>query len=268
MLPVYRIGGTMNNLTVVCAATGLIVGAMMYGGPAVAQESLAPGDVFRDCDVCPEMVVIPPGSFMMGSPVDEDGRRDNEGPQHLVTIAQPFAVSKYEVRFADYNACRADGPCTSRLDARGTARPLAASPVSWNDAQIYVNWISQKTGGEYRLLSEAEWEYAARAGTDTAYAPGGQDRFREANPFGLHDMFGVVYEWVEDRYHDSFEGAPTDGTAWISGDGPRVTRGGAWNYRPIPIGVARAALRGGINPGFREFYLGFRVAKTLPSPGV
>ncbi len=244
-------------------AAGLVAGIVVLGSSAVAQEV---GAVFRDCDVCPEMVVIPPGSFMMGSPVTEEGRRDNEGPQRLVTIGNAFAVSKYEVRFADYNACRADGSCTSRLDARGTARPLPASPVSWNDAQIYVKWISQKTGEEYRLLSEAEWEYAARAGTDTAYAPGGENRFGEANPFGLHDMFGMVYEWVEDRYHDNFVGAPTDGTAWTDGDGDRVTRGGTWNYRPLPIGVARAALRGGVNPGYREWYLGFRVAKTLRAP--
>jgi formylglycine-generating enzyme required for sulfatase activity len=205
---------------------------------------------------------------MMGSPATEEGRRENEGPQRLVTIDYTFAVSKFEVRFVDYNACRSDGPCTSRLDGRGTAGPKPASPVSWNDAKIYVRWLSQKTGEQYRLLSEAEWEYAARAGTDTAYAPGGQNRFSEANPFGLHAMFGMVYEWVEDRYHDNFESAPTDGAAWTDDEdgGERVTRGGAWNYRPLPIGVARAALRGGVNPGFRNWYLGFRVAKTLPSP--
>jgi formylglycine-generating enzyme required for sulfatase activity len=248
---------------------GLFAAAALYGGTVVAQEI---GEVFRDCDVCPEMVVIPPGSFMMGSPVTEEGRRDNEGPQRLVTIGYAFAVSKFEVRFADYNACRADGPCKSRLDARGTARPLPASPVSWNDAKIYVEWISQKTGEEYRLLSEAEWEYAARAGTNTAYAPGGENRFNEANPFGLHAMFGMVYEWVEDRYHDTFDGAPTDGAAWTDADADadadadRVTRGGAWNYRPLPIGVARSALRGGVNPGFRNWYLGFRVAKTIATP--
>ena len=225
------------------------------------------GDVFRDCERCPEMVVVPPGSFMMGSPLNEEGHRDNEGPQHLVTIAKAFAVGTHEIMFHEWGACRNDGGCDNyRPDTHGTAGPRAVRLVSWNDAQLYVAWLTATTGETYRLLTEAEWEYVARAGTDTAYAPGGTDRFSEPNPFGLRDMFGLLYEWVEDRYHDEYVGAPTDGTAWTTGDRDRVTRGGAWDFRPVPIGVARSALRGGLHPGHRGLNLGFRVAKALRAP--
>ncbi len=132
--------------------------------PAVGvyPKTYNPGDTFKDCDVCPQMVVIPAGSFMMGSPSDEEGRDEDEGPQHRVTIRKPLAVGKYEVMFREWDACVADGGCDGYrprdgLWGRGD-RPVIN--VSWDDAQAYLRWLSRKSGAEYRLLSEAEWEYA------------------------------------------------------------------------------------------------------------
>ena len=141
---------------------------------AAAEQALKPGDSFRECAKdCPEMVVVPAGEFMMGSPDDEKDPYDNEGPLHKVTIAKPFAVSKFEVTFDEWDACVSVGGCIRASDCgtrtEGTAR---SSIVSWDDAQQYVAWLSKMTGRTYRLLSEAEWEYAARAGTTTAYSWG------------------------------------------------------------------------------------------------
>jgi formylglycine-generating enzyme required for sulfatase activity len=239
---------------------------------------------FRDCAQCPEMVVIPSGEFTMGSPEGEAGRLPTDGPQHKVTIARPFAVGKYEVTFDEWDACVAAGGCAHKPGDQGWGRGRQpVINVSWEDARAYVSWLSKKTGKPYRLLSEAEWEYAARAGTTTRYpwgdAPGtNRANFRDsssqwsnkqtapvgsfaANPFGLHDMIGNVWEWVQDCWNFSYEGAPGDGRAWESGDcGLRVERGGSWNYLPE---YARAAIRFRIGPGFRDGSVGFRVARTL-----
>jgi formylglycine-generating enzyme required for sulfatase activity len=211
-------------------------------------KSLRAGEKFRECRNCPQMVVIPAGSFIMGTPEDEEFRRDHEH-QHKVTIARPFAVSETEVTWDQWEACVRDGACDGaavddalRLDREGKpnedfedwgrgTRPVVG--VSWYDAQAYVGWLNEKTGNDdlYRLLSEAEWEYAARAGTTTAFpwgdkldhnygnfgipgpGLGGKAEGRDIwlaetspvasfppNAFGLYDMHGNAFEWVEDCY--------------------------------------------------------------------
>ena len=175
------------------------------------------GKVFRDCPECPEMVVVPSGSFMMGSPSGEKGRDSDEGPVHRVTFERPFAVGVYEVTFGEWDACVSGGGCGGhRPSDRGWGRGRRpVINVNWKDAQAYVRWLSRKTGEEYRLLSESEWEYVARAGTRAAYWWGdgvGRNRANcsdcgdsyrytapvgsfSANPFGLHDVHGNVWEW-------------------------------------------------------------------------
>jgi formylglycine-generating enzyme required for sulfatase activity len=251
---------------------------------ADAERALKPQGSFRECAKhCPEMIVLPAGEFMMGSPMNEKGRYANEGPQHRVRIARPFAVSKSEVTFDDWDACFAVGGCTQVSDSglgRGT-KPVIN--VSWHDAQQYVEWLSKMTGKPYRLLSEADWEYSARAGSTAAYSWGDEigegnancdgcgsqwDKRQTApvrslkpNAFGLHDMHGNVWEWVEDCYKDSYNDAPTDGSPQIAGDcSRRGVRGGSWNNDPIYL---RAAYRGPNSTGLRSLVLDFRVARTL-----
>ncbi len=253
------------------------------------------GQSFRDCnDGCPEMVVVPAGSFTMGSPANEAGRsNDDEGPQRTVTIRQPFAVGKFEVTFAEWEACVAGGGCTSNRSPSDQGWGKGRRPVinvSWDDAKQYVSWLSRKTGKTYRLLSEAEWEYAARAGTTTRYSwgndidcskasydggeksacyynPGGKFRGTQpvgnyaANKFGLHDMHGNVWEWVEDCYADSYKGAPADGSAARDvASCRRVHRGGSWGYDPDFL---RSAFRGWYSTDFRLSGIGLRVGRTL-----
>ena len=239
-----------------------------------------PGTTFRDCSESPEMVVVPAGSFMMGSPESEEGRQESEGPVHQVTFARPFAVGVYEVTFEEWDACVAWGGCGGyRPDDEGEGRgrrPVVN--VSWQDAQAYVAWLSQETGAEYRLLSEAEWEYVARAGTTGPYhfgsspspsqanygqSPGGTVPVGSypANAFGLHDVHGNVTEWVEDCWIDGYRGAPSDGGARRYGDFfLRVLRGGAWSFHPHSI---RSAGRFLGFYGNRYDHYGFRVARTL-----
>ena len=138
------------------------------------KRCLKPGDSFKDCPDCPEMVVVPAGSFLMGSPPDEAGRNGNEGPQHRVVIGKPFAVGKFEVTFTEWDACVASGKCKRRPDDNGWGRGrLPVLNVSWDDiTREYLPWLSGKTGKGYRLLTESEWEYAARAGTTTPFSTG------------------------------------------------------------------------------------------------
>ena len=254
-----------------------------------------PGTKFRDCPGCPELVVVPSGSFRMGSPASEEGRWDWEGPVHGVTIAEPFAVGVHEVTFGEWDACVSAGGCDGyRPIDRGWGRgnrPVIR--VNWDDARAYVDWLSGETGESYRLLSESEWEYAARSGTSTARYWGesesGQCRYANgadastdfdwrtgcddgysrtapvgsfaANVFGLHDMSGNVWEWVEDCWNGSYSGAPRDGSAWESGNcSARVLRGGSWADDP---GGLRSASRGRLETGDRGSFNGFRVARTL-----
>ncbi len=249
---------------------------------AAEQERLRPGRKFRDCDVCPKMVVVEAGSFMMGSPSSEEGRDDAEGPVHRVTIARPFAVGVHEVTFAEWDACVADGGCGGYSPSdqgwgRGR-RPV--SNVSWNDVQSYLGWLSAKTGERYRLLSESEWEYAARAGTTTPFHTGstistGQANYEgnytygsgargkswrktlsvgefPANKFGLRDVHGNVREWVQDCWNEDYQGAPNCSR--------RVLRGGSWRDHPKHL---RSAYRYGDSPRNRDRHVGFRVARTF-----
>jgi formylglycine-generating enzyme required for sulfatase activity len=279
------------------------------------------------------MVVVPAGSFTMGSPDAERrwyvemGAKEEwaswETPQHRVTIARPFAVGSHEVTRGQYAAFVKDtnrgagdgcfiwtGTEWKEEASRGWRDPgfpqddrHPVACVSWDDAKAYVEWLGRKTGKGYRLLSESEWEYAARAGT-TAARYWGDDRENaegcgyantsdqtragahnltrqktdifmcedghvhtapagsfKANPFGLHDMLGNVWEWVEDCWHGSYAGAPSDGSAWTAGGncGQRVLRGGSWINVPR---ILRAASRVWIGTGYRNFDAGFRVART------
>jgi formylglycine-generating enzyme required for sulfatase activity len=239
---------------------------------------------FQECDRCPTMVVVPAGESVMGSREDEQGRTEYEGPRHRVAIAAPFAVSKFEVTFEQWDTCYALGGCRFNPDDVGWGRGnQPVINVNWSDAEEYVHWLSSQTGKEYRLLSETEWEYAARAGSDTAYSWGNEihggrsncngcgskwDGVQPApvgsfppNSFGVYDINGNVSEWVEDCWNDSYEGAPSDGSAWTSGAcSNRVVRGGSWGTNPQS---ARAAARGSSATGVRNQNLGFRIARTL-----
>ena len=249
-----------------------------------AERALKPLASFRECAKdCPEMIVIPAGEFMMGSPATDKGRYTNELPQHLVTIARPFAISKFDVTFDDWDACVSVGACPKAADTGFGRNTRPVINVGWDDAQTYVAWLSKMTGQPYRLLTEAEWEYAARAGSTTVYywgdeigkgnancnGCGSEWDGRQTSPvgsfkpnaFGLYDMAGNVWQWVQDCYHDDYKGAPTDGSAWTSGDcSRRVVRGGSWNDDPR---VLRSANRGGVTSDIRVDILGFRVGRTL-----
>lgn len=260
--------------------------------PAAA---MAPLTRFRDCDsdVCPWMIVLPAGSFLMGSPADEPERQEREGPQHRVQVPA-FAAGQYEITFEQWDACVAASGCSHKPAAEGWGRgKRPVINVSWQDAQGYARWLSTKTGRSYRLLSEAEWEYAARAGTSTPFAFGQQittaqanfngnytyngsakGEYREktlpvgslaANAWQLYDMHGNVWAWVADCWHDSYASAPADGSAWTIGckEDRRVLRGGGWDINPR---ISRSAFRIRDSPDIRSNYGGFRLARTLLVP--
>lgn len=267
--------------------------------PVVAQSTRKAGDAFQDPlaggGKGPEMVVIPAGSFTMGSPSNEAGRFDNEGPQRTVRIGYALAVGKYEVTWTDWEACVDDGSCPAANDDKFGQGRRPVTYVSWKDAQTYVSWLSSKTGETYRLLSEAEWEYAARAGTTGRFSNNGgdsqvceigngakgssngsypntacQDRYINKtapagsfapNAFGLYDMHGNVWEWVEDCYEAGYAAEPSDGSAYTkSSCRKRVIRGGSWRNKPQYL---RSAHRGWTTPGNQNVNIGFRVARTL-----
>jgi formylglycine-generating enzyme required for sulfatase activity len=246
-------------------------------------SALRHGAEFRDCAKdCPEMIIVLPGSFTMGSPATERGRNDNEG-QHHVTIASPFAVSKFDVTFADWDACVAGKGCVPVSDGGMGRGSKPVVNVSWDEAWEYAAWLSQLTGASYRLLTEAEWEYAARAGSSTAYpwgdeigkghancngcgSPWDTDQtspvgsFRP-NAFGLYDMHGNVWQWVADCYLDGHAGAPIDASnRTTDACNHRVVRGGSWISVPRYL---RSAYRFGLATGYRFDDVGFRVARTL-----
>lgn len=287
-----------------------------------AEQNLKPKALFRECAKdCPKMIVIPPGEFMMGSPDDELSRRcftlptrgeeqvdfvgqpttiigqptkiclgraKNEGPQHRVTIARAFAVSMFDVTFADWDACVAVGGCSGVPDTGLGRGSKPVINVSWKDAKQYVAWLSRMTGKPYRLLTEAEWEYAARGVTSAGephhlYPWGDEIGLGNANcngcgsqwdnkstspvgsfkpnAFGLYDMAGNVWQWVEDCYQDSLAGLPDDGSPHTTADcNSRVTRGGSWdNFPPF----LRSAHRDEDPVDGRFGKVGFRVARTL-----
>ncbi len=261
--------------------------------PADKERGLKHGDTFRECrEHCPEMVVVRGGSFEMG---DEAGkykqmlpRRTYKQmlPRHPVTIAQPFAVGRTEVTFDEWALCVEYGNCNEVSDSGFGKGRRPVINVTWADAQTYVRWLSGVTGQRYRLLTDAEWEYVARAGTDTAYSWGGEigtNRANckgcgsewdgkstapvasfEANAFGLYDVHGNVWEWVEDCWHETYDGAPADGTAWLNSDqadcSKAVIRGGSWLNAPYRV---RSAIRFRVARGDQNYDLGFRIARTL-----
>lgn len=225
---------------------------------------------FRDCADCPEMLAIPPGSFEMGS---NNGSTD-EKPVHRVNISRAFALGKTEVTQAQWRTIMGNNPS----NFKNCSDNCPVERVSWDDAQIFIQKLNAKTGKQYRLPSEAEWEYACRAGGKNEYCgsndlasvawhkdnSGGQTHTvagKQANAFGLFDMSGNVYEWVEDSYQDSYAGAPNDGGAWLGDGAKRVLRGGSWSVIPQP---ARAAYRFRNEPDFRGITVGFRLARMLP----
>lgn len=259
--------------------------------PATAEEPREPLSTFRDCDQCPEMVVLPAGSFLMGSPEDEPRRGSREGPQHQVHFAKPFAIGKYEVTLDEWDACVDEGGCDNYVPFdRGWGRGRQpVTSVSWSHARAYVSWLSKKTDLRYRLPTEAEWEYAARAGSVSPFSTGqtittdqanfsgsytyngsteGVFRRRTTpvgsfapNAFGLHDMHGNLREYVEDCWHESYEGAPSDGSAWASDGCDRlVLRDGGWKSRPAFL---RSAIRDWVFPTSQKDAYGFRVARDL-----
>lgn len=288
--------------------------------PPAARADLAAGETFRECArerLCPQMVIIPAGNFIMGSPEDEPGRFAGEGPQRKVSIGR-FAVGTFEitheqwaqcVALTDQSALLGNDPetpitgCAPLSDAGFGSGKYPAINLNWNDAQGYVRWLNQMIagtadGGPYRLLTEAEWEYAARAGSQTAYSWGDDPNeicryanvansdtqakysltwdvvdcpgnFIETSPagsflpnsFGLFDMHGNVFEWVQDCWNDSHEDGPSDGIARAEGDcSRRVLRGGSWSDEPQDL---RSAVRGRSSTSYRVSSGGFRVARTL-----
>jgi formylglycine-generating enzyme required for sulfatase activity len=244
-----------------------------------------PGSEFTECaSGCPVMVVVPAGSFIMGSPPDEPDRSDSEGPQHEVAIARAFAVGKTEVTFAQWDTCVAAGACPEVRDSTWGRGDRPVINVTWDEARQYAAWLTRITGKAYGLLTEAEWEYAARAGRQTrfsfgddeaqldqyAWFHGNSDRksqpvgTKKANAFALYDMHGNVFEWVEDAWHDNYEGAPSDGSAWLNDGAPgrRVVRSGSWYFDPPKL---RSASRAGPPFDLRDGNVGFRVARALSS---
>jgi|GEM_PF-815680 len=266
---------------------------------AVDPATLPDFALFRECDACPEMVVMPAGSFRMGSPDGpngEAGRYTDEGPQQNISLRR-FAIARFETIWAEWEACVAAGACAQGpVDKAGgdngwgrNRRPVIE--VNWGDAGAYAAYIARAAGkGGYRRPTEAEWEYAARGGTtsaypwgaaaDHAYANYGEDQCCEglargrdqwvntapvgqfpANPFGLYDMHGNVWEWVEDCYRDNLNAQPANGSAYTTqGCSIRVLRGGSWSSNPQYL---RSANRGRNTPTYRSTNLGFRLARTL-----
>lgn len=314
-------GLSMNfNLLIAGIVTCFFIITPVATGQVIVQEVPKAGESFRDCPDCPDMVVIPAGSFEMGSPGNEAGRFDNEGPVHHVTISHAIALGKTKItrgQFAafvsttGYNAgdkCWVFHGGNKWVENKDRSwrnpgyyqddnHPVVC--VNWNDAKAYVDWLSRKTGKQYQLPSEAEWEYSARAGTTTARYWGNSadqacgyanvadqtaqvqiprtsswtvhnctDGFAHTSPvrsfnpnaFGLYDMIGNVWEWVEDSWHDSYNDAPIDGSAW-HGDTQHVLRGGSWDDIPQ---ISRVAARNRNEAADRFDDFGFRIERPLP----
>jgi len=248
-------------------------------------------EVFKDCPDCPEMVVVRAGQLVQGSPPSEVGRSINEGPQHQVTINAYFAVARYETTFEEWDACVAAGGCGDTPSDKGWGRPRhPVVGVSWLDAQQYVAWLCKRTGLGYRLLTEAEWEYAARGGTTTAFSTGdtitgddanfdarytygeghkGEYRKRatrvgtfKPNGFGLYDMHGNVWEWVQDCWHKDYADLAQAGTVsrYKCNERARVLRGGSWVDTARNL---RSSHRNRNVPEYRHPTVGFRVGRAL-----
>ena len=254
----------------------LLIAAVAAVGCALLVGQLRPGTKFSDCDECPEMIVIPPGSFTMGDSVYGN-------PPHRVKIRRPFAVAKDLVTRQEYQAFASEGGYSvdRSWQSVGQNGDDPVVNVNWDDAQAYVSWLSGKAHHEYRLLSESEYEYAERAGSTTMFwwgdeaapvclyanyhecasGPARAGAYRP-NAFGLDDMTGNTFEWVEDCWHPDYHGAPSDGAAWTSsGCSSRVMRGTPWFVTdPTPL---RSSRRDTSDSGNRSDVIGFRVARNL-----
>jgi formylglycine-generating enzyme required for sulfatase activity len=243
-----------------------------------SSASVAAGNEIKDCQTCPVLVSLPPGTFSMGSNTDDP----SEKPAHRVSITEPFAIGKYEVTVEQWEVCANANVCPRVTTDNGRGKNTPVRDISWDDAQRYVKWLAQTTGKSYRLPTEAEWEYAARGGTSTRYwwgekmQPGkanckecGQPWNADApanvgsfapNPFGLYDMNGSVWEWVSDCWHSSYKGAPVDGREW---DAPncrqRVIRGGSWREDGSYM---LSSTRFKYDASVRHSQNGFRVARN------
>lgn len=270
---------------------------------ASTMESKRPwrsGQVFKDCPACPEMVVIPAGSFIMGSP-EQEGSKPEEIPMRRVTLGSPLAMSKHEVTWDEWNACLLEKACASGRDEGWGQGRRPVINISRGEAIRYAEWLSEKTGHQYRLPSEAQWEYAARAGSvgkhhwgdssepiceyasvfNAAFSPYDgknwewnyfecNDGYKETAPvglfkpnaFGLHDMLGNVREWTLDCFNGNYESAPVDGSAWMAGECKYyVTRGGSWVTEPVYV---RSAARYWVESTNQNDDLGIRLVRTLP----
>ncbi|MBF6034402.1 formylglycine-generating enzyme family protein [Pseudomonas neuropathica] len=278
-------------LTALCA--GLLPGA------AQAATAPAPGKVFKDCKDCPEMVVLPTGTFTMGTPDDEVGREPDEGPRHAVTFSKPFAISRFQVLVGEWDAyVRETGNKPYDFDDRPGRRCTAGKPefkqtardpaVCMNvaEAQGYIDWLSKKTGHAYRLQSESIREYAARGGSTGPFpfpfdegnnyqiskhanTYGAADGYNftspagtfPANAFGVYDAHGNVYEWTADCYHKDYSGVPNDGRPWTQENCERqVMRGNDWGEAPV---FSRSGNRNSSWPTSKGDWLGFRVVRDL-----
>ena len=292
-------------------AEGRIKVTAAFAGPA-GFKWFVPGagksEWFKDLDTGPEMVVVPAGSFLMGSPPDESERESwkagCESPQHEVMIAKPFAIGRFAVTFAEWDAAQQDRDWQA-ITGRAARQPADEGwgrgdrpviDVDWDDAKAYAKWLSKKTGKNYRLPSEAEWEYACRAGTTTPFwwgssitpelanYDGSADPYKgggkkgeyrqktlpvksfEPNAWGLYQVHGNVWEWCEDFWHDNYNGAPQGGSPWTTGDSFfRVLRGGSWDKDPHAL---RSAFRNFNFPRIGYRFRGFRVARTLPEASI
>jgi formylglycine-generating enzyme required for sulfatase activity len=228
----------------------------------------AGAETLKDCATCPEMVVLPAGSFQMGLP-----GRAKEGPVHTVTLSR-FAIGRFEVTQGEWKAVMGTNP--SKAAGCGAGCPV--ENVNWHDAREFVKKLSARTGRRYRLPSEAEWEYACRAGTQNDFC-GGDDADKVAwygneyetlheagqkqpNAWGLYDMSGNVWEWTQDCRHDSYQGAPADGSAWEGGEhcDSRILRGGSWLTGPQ---YTRTGLRFPFSANYRAGDFGVRVVREL-----
>lgn len=295
---------------IITAATCSFVPVFADPASSVKASQLQAGATFKDCDECPEMVVVPAGAFMQGATKADKWYSNAELPRQTAEISAPFAVGIYEVTLAQFRAFvkdtghEAGKKCLTFEKGKWSNRAgksfedpgfeqtdkHPATCLAWDDAKAYVSWLAKKTGKPYRLLTETEWEYAARANTETPFwwgasittdqanydgqftfnGPKGEQRQKtvpvdsfKPNGFGLYNVHGNVSEWVEDCWHDNYKGAPLNGSAWLGDEAfcfYKVLRGGSWNYQPNKL---RSATRERTHPENRNNSFGLRVARDL-----
>ncbi|UFQ97257.1 formylglycine-generating enzyme family protein [Pseudomonas wenzhouensis] len=259
----------------------IVTGALLVNRAAVAIEAIS--DPLSSGGQGPEMVIVPAGEFAMG---DASGRgNDNERPPRLIVFDQPFAIGRYEVTFADWQKyAEANKLPMPDNEGWGLSAQRPVIHISWRDAHAYTQWLSRETGARYRLPTEAEWEYAARGGSQSYYWWGDELDSNEqaprahcrgctssrnktatvgqfpANGFGLHDTAGNVWEWTASNYTQGFDGSELHSASLLD-NSPRVVRGGAWNSGPSYL---RSSLRDLKQPQHRDYALGFRVLRELP----